>query len=142
MTGSRAFPPSAENGGWPVAATRRPARSGSSADGRIEVVKEGYLRSLADRDVVVVRDGQPEQARLRGWLQGDVAVQGARRDTYPSGMLRDMGGGRRVYVMWAGQLARQEDVARTLDDAPPDQIVTVDQQREYVEAWRAEPEKQ
>lgn len=105
-------------------------------------MKEGYLRSLADRDVVVVRDGQPEQARLRGWLQGDVAVQGARRDTYPSGMLRDMGGGRRVYVMWAGQLARQEDVARTLDDAPPDQIVTVDQQREYVEAWRAEPEKQ
>lgn len=29
-----------------------------------------YPRLLADRDVVVIRDGQPEQARLRGWLDG------------------------------------------------------------------------
>jgi hypothetical protein len=29
-----------------------------------------YPRLLADRDVVVLRDGQPEQTRLRGWLDG------------------------------------------------------------------------
>ncbi len=29
-----------------------------------------YPRLLADRDVVVIRDGQPEQTRLRGWLDG------------------------------------------------------------------------
>lgn len=29
-----------------------------------------YPRLLADRDVVVVRDGQPERTRLRGWLDG------------------------------------------------------------------------
>jgi len=29
-----------------------------------------YPRLPADRDVVVLRDGRPEQARLRGWLDG------------------------------------------------------------------------
>ena len=108
-----------------------------------------YPRLLADRDVVVIRDGQPESTRLRGWLDGHdgpvpsyrielvtrlgnytcpytatgpdmfealvrlrrqlepdglmVAVQGSRRDTYPSGMARDMGGGMRVYIMRPGQ---------------------------------------
>jgi hypothetical protein len=91
----------------------------------------GYPRLLVDRDVVLVRHGQAEEARLRGWLDGHdgpvpayrielvvrvgnytcpytatapdmfealvrlrrqlepdgvmVAVQGARRDTWPSG---------------------------------------------------------
>jgi hypothetical protein len=31
-----------------------------------------------------------------------VAVQGSRRDTYPSGMARDMGGGMRIYVLRPG----------------------------------------
>jgi hypothetical protein len=143
-----------------------------------------YPRLLADRDVVVIRDGQPEQARLRGWLDGHdgpvpryrielvaragnytcpytatapdmfealvrlrrqlepdglaVAVQGARRDTYPSGMARDMGGGMGVYVMRAGLPARLEDLVNTLDDAPSDQIATVDEQRAFADAWRNE----
>ena len=29
-----------------------------------------YPRLLVDRDVMVIRDGQPEQTRLRGWLDG------------------------------------------------------------------------
>lgn len=147
-----------------------------------------YPRRLADRDVVVVRDGEPEQARLRGWLDGHngpmpayrielvvrvgnytcpytatapdmfealvrlrrqlepdglmVAVQGARRDTYPSGMARDMGGGMQLYVIRPGRRARREDLVETLDDALPGQIGTVDQQREFAEAWLAEPDKQ
>lgn len=141
-----------------------------------------YPRLLADRDVVVVRDGQPEQARLRGWLDGHdgpvlsyrielvtrlgsctcpytatgpdmfevlvrlrrqlepdglmVAVQGSRRDTYPSGMARDMGGGMQVYIMRPGLRGRWEDLVKTLDDASPDQIATVDEQRAFAEAWR------
>jgi hypothetical protein len=31
---------------------------------------------------------------------------------------------------------------KTLDDAASDQIATVDEQREFAEAWRAEPGKQ
>jgi hypothetical protein len=144
----------------------------------------GYPRLLADRDVVVIRDEQPEHARLRGWLDGHdgpvpsyrielvtrvgnytcpytatapdmfealirfrrqlepdgltVAVQGARRDTNPSGMARDMGGGMQVYVLRPGLPARLEDLVETLDDAPPGQIATVDEQRVFAEAWRNE----
>lgn len=83
--------------------------------------------------------------RLRRQLEPDgliVAVQGARRDTYPSGMARDMGGGMQVYVMRPGLGARLEDLVKTLDDAPPDQMATVDEQRAFAEAWRAQPGKQ
>jgi hypothetical protein len=78
--------------------------------------------------------------RLRRQLEPDglmVAVQGARRDTYPSGMARDMGGGMKVYVMRPGQPGRP-DLVETLDDAPPDQMATVDEQRAFFEAWLAE----
>ena len=147
-----------------------------------------YPRLLEDRDVVVIRDGVPEQTRLRGWLDGHdgpvptyrielvtrlgsytcpytatgpdmfealvrlrrqlepdglmIAVQGSRRDTYPSGMARDMGGGMQVYIMRPGLRGRREDLVKTLDDASPDQIATVDEQRESAEAWRAEQGKQ
>lgn len=79
--------------------------------------------------------------RLRRQLEPDglmVAVQGARRDAYPSGMARDMGGGLRVYVLCLGQRARPDDLVETLDDAPSGQIATVDEQRAFAEAWRAE----
>jgi hypothetical protein len=148
---------------------------------------DDYPRLLADRDVVVIRGGQPEQARLRGWLDGHdgpvptyrielvtrlgsytcpytatgpdmfealvrlrrqlepdgliVAVQGSRRDTYPSGMARDMGGGMQVYVMRPGQPGRP-DLVKTLDDAPPDQMATVDEQRAFSEAWLADRKTQ
>jgi hypothetical protein len=147
-----------------------------------------YPRLLTDRDVVVFRDGQPEQARLRGWLDGydgpvpayrielvarlgsytcpytatgpdmfealvrlrrqlepdglTVAVQGSRRDTYPSGMARDMGGGMQVYVMRPGLRSPREDRVKTLDDASPDQLATVDEQRAFAKAWLAEQGKQ
>jgi hypothetical protein len=71
-----------------------------------------------------------------------VVVQGSRRDTYPSGMARDMGGGMQVYIMRPGLRGRGEDLVKTLDDASPDQIATVDEQREIAQAWRAEPGKQ
>ena len=83
--------------------------------------------------------------RLRRQLEPDglmVAVQGARRDTYPSGMARDTGGGMLVFLMRSGRRGGQEALVGTLDDAPPEQIATVDQQREFAEAWGAEPQNQ
>ena len=70
--------------------------------------------------------------RLRRQLEPDgmmVAVQGSRRDTFPSGMARDMTGGLQVYAMRPGRNARMKDLVGTLDDAPPDQLATVDEQR-------------
>lgn len=78
--------------------------------------------------------------RLRRQLEPDglmVAVQGARRDTYPSGMARDMGGGMKIYVMRPRPSGRPE-LVETLDDASPDQMATVDEQRAFFEAWSAE----
>lgn len=70
------------------------------------------------------------------------AQEGARRDTYPSEMARDMGGGMRVYVMQPGRRARREDLVRTLDNASADRLATIDEQRAFAEAWRADPSKQ
>jgi len=154
----------------------------------IEVMEGDYPRLLVDRDVVVIRNDEPEQIRLRGWLDGYdgpvptyrielvtsegnytcpytatgpdmfealvrlrrqlepaglvVAVQGSRRDTYPSGMARDMGGGMGVYVMRPGRAARREDLVDTLGDAPADQMATVDEQRAFFDAWLAELKRQ
>jgi hypothetical protein len=83
--------------------------------------------------------------RLRRQLEPDglkVAVQGSRRDTYPSEMARDIGAGMRVDVLRLGRGARPDDLVETLDDAPADQLATVDQQRTFAEARRDEPSKQ
>lgn len=83
--------------------------------------------------------------RLRRQLEPDglmIAVQGARRDTYPSGMARDMGGGSTVYIMRAGQRARREDLVKTLEDAPTELLGTVDEQQAFAQAWRDDPNKQ
>jgi hypothetical protein len=66
-----------------------------------------------------------------------VAVQGSRRDAYPSSMARDMGGGMQVYILRPGLPGRREDLVKTLDDASPGQIATVDEQQAFAEAWRA-----
>ena len=78
--------------------------------------------------------------RLRRQLEPDgrmVALQGSRRDTYPSGMARDMGAGMKVYVLRLG-LPGRPDLVGTLDDAPPEQMATVDEQRQIFKAWLAE----
>jgi hypothetical protein len=49
---------------------------------------------------------------------------------------RDIGGGIEVYVMRPGVGARREDLVGTLDDAPTDEMATVDEQRACAEAWR------
>lgn len=147
----------------------------------VEVTADEYPELLVDREAVVIRAGQPETTRLRGWLDGwdgpvptyrieliasagnhtcpytatgpdmfealvrlrrqlepdglALAVQGARRDTYPSGMARDMSGGMEVYVLRPGQPAARADLVETLDDAPPDQLATVDEQQAFADAW-------
>lgn len=57
-------------------------------------------------------------------------------------MARDMGGGMQVYIMRPGLRGRREDLVKTLDDASPDQIAAVDEQRAFAEAWRAEQGRQ
>lgn len=83
--------------------------------------------------------------RLRRQLEPEgimVAVQGARRDTFPSGMQRDMAGGQTVYVLTPGRKGSSEATEDTLADAPIDQLATVDDQHAHWQAWLAEPGKE
>lgn len=64
-----------------------------------------------------------------------VAAQGARRDVWPSGMARDMGGGQSAYVMRPGQRTELADLVPTLDDAPVELLATIAEQEEYRDAW-------
>ncbi|WP_433408909.1 hypothetical protein ACQPZU_01050 [Saccharomonospora azurea] len=82
--------------------------------------------------------------RLRRQLEPEglmIAVQGARRDTFPSGMARDMGEGKQVYVLRPGQPANRDDLVETLADAPLAQLATVDEQRAFFETWRNQSAK-
>jgi hypothetical protein len=78
---------------------------------------------------------------LRRALEADgwrLAVQGARRDTWPSGMLRDQLDGAAVYVLPEDVKAKPEAVG-TFDPAPPDLVVTVAEQEAAWNAWRRLP---
>jgi len=83
--------------------------------------------------------------RLRRQLEPDgllIAVQGSRRDTYPSGMARDMGGGRQIYVVHPGRRADSDDLVGTVADAPSNLLATVDEQRAFWNAWLAGPKQE
>lgn len=91
-----------------------------------------------DRYTATAMDMFEALVRLRLQLEPDgwmIAVQGARRDTYPSGMARDMGRGMRIYVMRPGHKASGDDLVDTLADAQVDQLGTVAEQRAWRDAW-------
>jgi hypothetical protein len=73
-----------------------------------------------------------EQVEPQGWF---VAVQGARLDTYPSRMQRDMAGGLNVCVMRRGEPVRLDDVVETFAEADPSTLATVAAQRARLEEW-------
>lgn len=121
------------------AGERRQARLRGWLDGydgprplyRIELFLDG------DRYTGTAMDMFASLVRLRRQLEPDgwtVAVQGARRDTFPSGMTRDMDGGMRAYVMRPGQKSSIDDLVDTLADAELEQIGTIEEQQ----AWHAE----
>lgn len=68
-----------------------------------------------------------------------LCCNGARRDTWPSGMSRSMGGARKVYVNRPGRHARKEDLVPTLGEAPSETIGTVEEQAAAFQAWVTSP---
>ncbi|HEX6356365.1 hypothetical protein [Actinophytocola sp.] len=123
------------------------ARGGEQRQARLRGWLDGYdgprplyrieLFLGGDRYTATAMDMFESLVRLRrqlepgGWM---VAVQGARRDTYPSGMARDMGGGMQTYIMRPGHKSSMDDLVDTLADAAVEQIGTVEEQQ----AWHAE----
>ncbi|MBB5805526.1 hypothetical protein F4560_005294 [Saccharothrix ecbatanensis] len=100
-----------------------------------------------DRFTATGPDAFEALVRLRRQLEPEgwaVVVQGARRDTWPSGMARDMGGGLKVYVLRpGGPTATDEDLVDTFADIPGGQadpaglIGTVAEQEACRDAWFA-----
>jgi hypothetical protein len=77
-------------------------------------------------------------AKLRLDLEKDgakVLCNGARADAFPSGMAREMSGGKKVYLLRMGEPANPNDLVNTFDEAPVDKIASVADQREYYLAW-------
>ena len=75
---------------------------------------------------------------LRQYLEAkgcQLLSAGARPDVVPSGMSRSMGGGQQAYVIRLGKQATE--LVDIFDYAEPALVGTVQQQRDYVEAWRA-----
>jgi hypothetical protein len=87
----------------------------------------GHGRDLFDAFADLRRHLEP-----RNWA---VAVNGARRDTYPSGMARDMGGARRVYILQLGHPASRENLVNIFGDADPALLGTVAQQQQHYTDW-------
>jgi hypothetical protein len=61
--------------------------------------------------------------------------QGCRPDVYPSGMSRDMGGGRKAYINKLGAPALRTDIIDIFDYAEPEAVGTVAEQRAFHEKW-------
>jgi hypothetical protein len=60
---------------------------------------------------------------------------GARVDVVTSGMSRQMGGGRKAYIVSLGSPARRKNIVDIFDYAEPNLIGSVDQQKQFYSEW-------
>jgi hypothetical protein len=67
-----------------------------------------------------------------------VCCQGARPDVFPSGMARQMAGGRRAYRLRPGQRPSGDDLVDIFDPAECGEVVTVHEQQANVQLLRGE----
>jgi hypothetical protein len=77
---------------------------------------------------------------LRGALEVEgrlICIEGARADVYPSGMSRQMGGGRRAYRHVPGRRPDRSDLVDIFDATCCDDVVSVDDQLASVKRLRA-----
>jgi hypothetical protein len=64
-----------------------------------------------------------------------LCCNGARVDVWPSGMARDMGGGRHAYILRMGRQAQRSDLVSIFDPAPVEAVGDVDDQEAYARRW-------
>lgn len=77
-------------------------------------------------------------AKLRLHLEKDgarILCNGARLDAFPSGMAREMSGGKKVYLLRKGEPASPKDLVNTFDEALLEKIGSVAAQRDHYLAW-------
>ena len=66
-----------------------------------------------------------------------ILCNGSRIDVYPSGMSRQMSGGRVAYIMKIGEVTKSGDIVDIFEPADKTLVSTVEQQKEYHSRWVA-----
>lgn len=117
--------------------TRYVLAARSVGDHRLELVAHGPTGTHAATadDLFEALQMVRREIEPHGWR---LAVNGARRDTWPSGMLRDQLDGAVVYVLPSDPRQVPEKVP-TFGPAKDDLLATVDEQEAAWEAWKALP---
>jgi hypothetical protein len=111
-----------------------------------------FLGSKAERGLLIIADSEPwtlsadvggdryvasgfdlfdSLTKLRRALEADgllICIQGARADVHPSGMSRQMGGGRRAYRHVSGRRPGVADLVDIFDAADCKEVVSVENQ--------------
>ena len=113
---------------------------GSTAECRIDAADARPWRLTAEITgvgwfEVERRDLFDALVAFREWLEvrgGRILVQGAARDVYPSGMMRE-NGGRMAYRLRLGARVDRRDVVDIFAPAEADAIVSVAEQRRFFE---------
>ncbi len=61
--------------------------------------------------------------------------KGCCKNVYPSGMLLDMGTGRKAYTLSYGEQAKLNSMVDIFDDCSLEEYATIEEQSEYFESW-------
>lgn len=62
--------------------------------------------------------------------------KGSKPNVWPSGMSREMSGGRMGYTMEFGKPTRRDQMVDIFDHASPDEVGSVQEQRDFIREWR------
>ncbi len=77
-------------------------------------------------------------SKLRLLIEGSgylLLCNAACKHAYPSRMMLEMGGGRKIYILRNGVQARRDDLVDVFGAATVDQVCTVAEQRADYESW-------
>lgn len=117
--------------------------SGGDSSGQLRVDRAGRswtltLKALSGEWHGAASDLFSALRDLRVHLDEDdlvIGVNGARPECGVSGMLADMGEGRRAYVLTLPRTAAPPEIVRTLDAAPLGEVADVATQDDFKRRW-------
>jgi hypothetical protein len=96
------------------------------------VLASGLVSEAVDVDLFSALEAVRRQLEAEGLM---LCCQGARPDVLPSGMARQMGGGRRAYRLRRDRRPDRTDLVDVFAPANCDDVVTVDEQHAAVQGF-------
>ncbi|MDO3514966.1 MULTISPECIES: hypothetical protein [Ralstonia solanacearum species complex] len=88
--------------------------------------------SFTDDNLFAAMSAYRRRLEQDGYL---LLCNGARRDAYPSQMILEMGGGRKIYLLQPGRQTSRQDLVDIFGAATIEQVCTVAEQRASYDAW-------